>query len=69
MPAMLKHTKTGNMYIYTKLLAARKDMVEVDIPDIAPNKPLPKLKKKTETTIQKEENKVESAVSLDKLFG
>jgi hypothetical protein len=66
MPAMLQHIKTGRMYIYTKQLAARSDMREVDVPDIAPNKELPKPAKKA--TVKKPEIKVESDISLDNLF-
>jgi hypothetical protein len=75
MPAMLKHKKTGNMYVYTKLLAARSDMTEVDVPDIAPGKEFPQVAKKAaveketpKSTVKKDEIKVESGVSLKSLF-
>lgn len=36
MPMMLRQTTTGDMYVYTELMARRDDMELVDIPDIAP---------------------------------
>lgn len=36
MPAMLRQKGTGDLYIYTELMAARDDMEPVDEPDIGP---------------------------------
>jgi len=70
MPKMLRHEKTGDLYIYTAALATREDMVEVeDEPTPAP-KPKAKAKPKAEPKpIVEEESEVKSEDDLDSLFG
>lgn len=72
MPKMLRHEKTGDLYIYTAALATREDMVEVeDEPTPAPKPaPKPKARPKAEPKpIVEEESEVKSEDDLDSLFG
>jgi|DEB0MinimDraft_10_1074344.scaffolds.fasta_scaffold288881_1 hypothetical protein len=74
MPKMLRHEKTGDLYIYTAALATREDMVEVEdepTPEPTPApKPKAKAKPKAEPKpIVEEESEVKSEDDLDSLFG